>query len=148
MLLTAYNKYAHKLYICRACGGKGKRVVGQTVLELECQECLGVGVKVFSLGRQVRDAFTVRSILSSFVQQNQQPELPALKFRPSITQRQVQPPPYNPWRDPNHSLNPNNPNGWTHPFSQNNPAWRNNPANPNSLNNPNNLANPNRRFRK
>lgn len=148
MTTVVYNKYLHKMYICNRCGGKGKQTFALTNVELDCQECMGIGVKVYSLGTQVRNPTTVRSILSSYVQQNKKPEIPALTLKPSITKKQNQPPPYNPWQAPNSMLNPNNPFGWTHPFSPNNPAWRNNPANPNSINNPNNPANPNRRFRK
>lgn len=148
MATTTYNKFLHKIYLCNRCSGKGKEIIKNFKIESECKECMGIGVKVYALGSQIKDPFVARSIVSSFVQQNKKPELPALKFKPPVTKQPVQPPPYNPWKDPNHPLNPNNPFGWTHPFSPNNPFWRNNPANPNSINNPFNPANPNKPFKK
>jgi hypothetical protein len=148
MTMTVYNQNLHKLYLCSRCSGKGKQKLGQLKLELDCSECMGIGVKVFSFGIQIKDPFTARSIVSSYAQQHKKAEIPPLQFKLAGTKPQNQPPPYNPWRDPNHPLNPNNPFGWTHPFSPNNPNWRNNPANPNSFNNPNNPANPNKPFKK
>lgn len=147
MTATIYNKYLHKLYVCQHCQGKGKTIIEGTNIEADCYQCMGIGVKVFSLGTQIKDPFSARSIVSSYVQQNKKANID-LKFHPTVSKQKIQPPPYSPFRDPNNPLNPNNPNGWTHPFSPNNPFWRNNPANPNSLNNPNNPANPNRRFKK
>ena len=147
MTVTAYNKHIHNLYICNRCSGKGKQIVGKLKIELKCKECMGIGVKVYLLRTQITDHSTARSIVVSYYQQKKKTEFPAPKFKPTITQQPTESPPYNPLKDPNHPLNPNNPFGWTHPFSPNNPFWKNNPANPNSINNPFNPANPNKPFK-
>jgi hypothetical protein len=146
MAATVYNKHLHELRLCSRCSGNGKQKLGR--YELPCSGCMGTGVEVYSLGIRVHDANAARSIVSSYLVQQGRTEPPPRQFRPSAPKRQVQPPPYSPWRDPNNPMNPNNPFGWTHPFSPNNPNWRNNPANPNSLNNPNNPMNPNKPFKR
>jgi hypothetical protein len=109
---------------------------------------MGIGIKVYSAGIKIKDPVVARSIVCSYVQQYMKTEIPALNIKPPKKNQPIQPPPYNPFRDPNNPINPDNPLGWTHPFSPNNLSWQNNPANPNSINNPLNPMNPNRPFKK
>jgi hypothetical protein len=121
-----YNEKIHRVYICGRC--QGKRIVD----EESCEECLGLGFKVYRRNVQVHDHNTALFILITYMQQqgiqkNKESTIPTITFEPSTTKQYSRHPHYNPLEDPLHPINPNNPVGWLHPSSPNNPL---NPSSP------------------
>jgi len=116
-------------------------ITQESAILSECPACMGFGIKLVSNGEQIKDYSQVLGVVQSYLKKNKKPGIPFPQKTPSH-------PPYDPFRAPNHPLNPNNPFGLTHPFSPNNPNWKNNPANPLSPNNPLNPMNPHKPFKK
>lgn len=115
MTFTEYNKDIHDVRVCNHCQGKGRLAVGIAVWKRasDCEECMGIGLAVFSGGTQIRDRDTAQSIVVSLVQQytqqqQWQSDLPSLNPLNPLGPRPFQD---NPW----------NPTGWSYP---NNPFWR------------------------